>query len=85
MYFVFYPRHEFGCPHVGHCRHLGGAALSLLVHAADQETEWVNSLHRQIDALREENTAKYHKIQELTREFRGLCQEAWERGTTNMK
>jgi transposase len=66
MHFVFYPRHEFGCPHVGHCPHLGGAPLSLLVHAADQGTEWTNALHRQIDALREENTAKCHKIEELT-------------------
>jgi hypothetical protein len=66
MHFVFYPKDEFGCPHVGHCPHLGGAPLSLLVHAADQESEWVNSLQRQIDALREENTAKSHKIQALT-------------------
>jgi transposase len=66
MHFVFYPQHEFGCPHVGHCPHLGGAPLSLLVHAADVETEWGHSLHRRIDALREENTAKCHKIQELT-------------------
>jgi transposase len=66
MHFVFYPKHEFGCRHVGHCPHLGGAPLSLLVHAADEGTELTNALHRQIDALREENTAKYHKIQELT-------------------
>ena len=66
MHFVFYPKHEFGCRHVGHCPHLGGVPLSLLVHAADEGTEWTNSLHRRIDALREENTAKYHKIQELT-------------------
>ena len=65
MHFVFYPKHEYGCPHVSHCPHLGGAALGMLVNAADDQTEWVGSLHRQIDALRE-NTAKYHKIVELT-------------------
>jgi hypothetical protein len=30
MHFVSYPRHELGCPHVGHSPHLGGAPLSLL-------------------------------------------------------
>jgi len=66
MHFVFYPRHEFGCPHVGHCPHLGGASLGWLVQAADEQTEWTDSLLRQIDALRAEGTAKYHKIQERT-------------------
>ena len=66
MQFVFYPKHEYGCPHVSHCPHLGGASLGTLVLAADEDTEWTDSLLRQIDALRGEGTAKYHKIQELT-------------------
>lgn len=75
MHFVFYPKHEYGCPNVGHCPHLGGAPLSLLVRAADQETEWGQALHRRVDALREENTAKYHKIQELTARVEELQRE----------
>jgi transposase len=66
MHFVFYPKHEYGCPHVGHCPHLGGAALDTLVSAADQQTEWMDALYRQVDSLRAENTAKYHKIEALT-------------------
>ena len=66
MHFVFYPTHEFRCAHVSHCPHLGGAALSTLVDAADEQTEWTDALLRQIDTLRAEGTAKYHQIQELT-------------------
>jgi transposase len=66
MPFAFYPKHEYRCQHVGHCPHLGGASLGWLVHAADEQKEWTGSLLRQIDALREEDAAKYHKIEELT-------------------
>jgi hypothetical protein len=64
MHFCFYPEHDYGCPHVMHCPHLGGAALGSLVLAADEQTEWMEALHRQIDSLRTENTAKCHKIEE---------------------
>jgi hypothetical protein len=43
---------------------LGGAPLSLLVHSADQQTEWTEALHRQIDALRAKDAAKQRTIQE---------------------
>ena len=75
MHFVFYPKHEYGCPHVGHCPHLGGASLGSLVLAADDGTEWTDSLLRQIDALRAEGTAKYHKIEELTAKVEQLERE----------
>ena len=75
MHFVFYPRHEYGCPHVRHCPHLGGAALGSLVLAADEQTEWTDALLRQIDALRAEATAKYHKIEELTAQVEQLQRE----------
>jgi len=65
MQFPFYPKHEYGCPHVGHCPHIGGASLGTLVHAAGEQTEWMDALHRQIDALRAESTAKYEKIKQL--------------------
>ena len=75
MQFVFYPKHEFGCQHVSHCPHLGGASLGWLVQAAEEQTEWTDSLLRQIDALRAEGTAKYHKIQELTAQVEQLQRE----------
>lgn len=75
MHFVFYPKHEFGCPHVGCCPHLGGASLGRLVHAADEQTEWMGALYRQVDSLRAENTVKYHKIEELTARIEQLERE----------
>ena len=65
MQFEFYPKHDFGCLHVNHCPHLGGAALGWLVLAANEQTEWTDSLLRRIDALQAEDTAKSHKIMEL--------------------
>ena len=75
MQFAFYPKHEYGCPHVSHCPHLGGAALGFLVHAAEECTEWTDSLLRQIDALRTEDTAKGSKIEALTAENEQLKRE----------
>jgi transposase len=75
MHFCFYPKHEFGCPHVNHCPHLGGAALGTLVLAADEQTEWTDSLLRQIDSLRAEDTAKYHKIEEQAARIEQLERE----------
>jgi transposase len=72
MHFVFNAKHEYGCPHVRHCPHLGGASLGFLVDAADEQTEWTDSLLRQIDTLRTENTAKYQKIEALTAEIEQL-------------
>jgi predicted nucleic acid-binding Zn-ribbon protein len=54
---------------------LGGAALSTLVDAADEQTEWTDALLRQIDTLRAEGTAKYHQIQELTDRVEQLQRE----------
>jgi transposase len=75
MHFVFYPKHDYRCPHVSHCPHLGGAALGTLVDAADQQTEWTDALHRQIDALRAENTATHDKIEKLTARIEQLERE----------
>jgi hypothetical protein len=75
MHFVFYPNHQFGCRHVKCCPHLGGASLGSLVDAADEQTEWTDALHRQIDTLRAENSAKYEKIQQLTARIEQLERE----------
>ena len=64
MQFPFYPKHQYGCPVVGNCPHIGGASLGMLVHAASQQTDWTSGLQRQIDSLRKENSANYVKIKE---------------------
>jgi hypothetical protein len=57
MQFCFYPRHEYACPHVGHCPHLGGAALGTLVLAAGENDDYLKMLHGQWDAERQRNSA----------------------------
>ena len=52
MQFCFYPRHEYACPHVGHCPHLGGAALGSVVDAASDQGDYLDMLHGQLDAAR---------------------------------
>ena len=59
MDFVFYPKHEHGCPHVGHCPHVGGAGLGALVLAANDRNQYVAMLHGQLDEERRRNTALY--------------------------
>jgi transposase len=75
MHFIFYPRHDYGCPHVGDCPHLGGMSLGSLVLAAEEETEWTDALQRQVDALREEGCTKSQKIAELTARVEQLQRE----------
>jgi transposase len=53
MTFCFYPKHEFACPQLKHCPHLGGAALGTLVHVANTGGDTVDGLHRQLDAARQ--------------------------------
>ena len=55
MQFCFYPNHEHACPDVGHCPHLGGAALGALVLRANQSGTTIDGLHRTIDAERKRN------------------------------
>ncbi len=50
MEFCFYPHHEHGCPHVGHCPHLGGTALATLVQAASDNGQMLDMLHGQFQA-----------------------------------
>jgi len=52
MDFCFYPNHEHGCPHVGHCPHLGGAALGTLVYDANENGQMLDMLHGQLDDAR---------------------------------
>ena len=52
MHFCFYPNHEYDCPNVSHCPHLGGAALGTLVLTANQSGDTFDVLHKTIDAER---------------------------------
>jgi transposase len=68
MKFCFYPKHEFACPNVRHCPHLGGAALGTLVLAANSSGDTIDRLHRQLQASRE-------SVAELVAETESLEQE----------
>src|SRR5712691_11475020 len=57
MQFCFYPRHEYACPQVSHCPHLGGAALGTLVLAAGENDDYLKMLHGQLHAERQRNSA----------------------------
>jgi transposase len=65
MDFVFYPKHEHRCPHVGHCPHLGGAALGTLVLAANERNQYFAMLRGQLDEERRRNTALFAENQSL--------------------
>ena len=56
MQFSFYPKHEHGCEHVGHCPHVGGAAIGYLVHLANSSGSTSLYLHQSLDAERQRNS-----------------------------
>ena len=77
MSFCFYPKHEFACPQLMHCPHLGGAALGAVVHIANTSGDTVDLLYRQLDAARQsvsdlvaENEALKREIERLKLELK---------------
>lgn len=68
MEFCFYPRHEYACPHIGHCPHLGGAALSTLVAAASEQCQYRDMLHGQLDFERQQVAELLAEIEQLRKE-----------------
>jgi transposase len=50
--FCFYPKHEYACPQLSHCPHLGGAAVASVVQAANEGDQGFDRLNRQLDAAR---------------------------------
>jgi transposase len=77
MSFCFYPKHEFACPQLQHCPHLGGAALGVVVHVANSSGDIVDQLHRQLDAARRsvsdlviENESLKHEVERLKLELK---------------
>ena len=69
MSFCFYPNHEHGCPNVGHCPHLGGAALGTVVLRANENEEFLRYLHATIDAERKRNSELFEENQRLQKEL----------------
>lgn len=68
MHFPFYPKHEHGCPNVGHCPHLGGAALGTLVLIANTSGKTTTSLHQTIDTERKRYSELLDKYVQLEQE-----------------
>ena len=69
MQFCFYLNHEHACPDVGHCPHLGGAALRTLVLSANQSGTTIDGLHRTIDAERKRNAELAERNQKLAEQL----------------
>lgn len=69
MEFCFYPRHEYACPEIGHCPHLGGAALATLVNAAGEQGQYLDMLHGRLDFEREQNAKLARENERLQREL----------------
>jgi plasmid maintenance system antidote protein VapI len=69
MQFCFYPRHEFDCEHVGHCPHLGGAAVGTVVRLANENGQFQRQLHGTIDAQREQISRLLEENQRLQTEL----------------
>jgi transposase len=70
--FVFYPNHQYGCPQLMHCPHVGGAALGSVVFEANQNDEQHSWLFRQLDGFRDENALKARRIAELEERVKEL-------------
>ena len=75
MNFCFYPKHEFACPHVNHCPHLGGAGLGTLVHLANSGGDSLDYAHRQLDATRKSVSELVAENEALKREIERLILE----------
>ena len=69
MEFCLYPRHEYACPQIRHCPHLGGAALSTLVTAASEQGQYLDMLHGQLDFERQQVAKLVAENEELQRQL----------------
>ena len=69
MKFCFYPKHEYACPNVSHCPHLGGASLGTLVSAASDHDDHFKMVYGQLDFERERNSRLVAENEELRRQL----------------
>lgn len=69
MKFCFWPKHEYACPHISHCPHLGGAALGTLVLAASDHDDHFKMVYGQLDFERERNTRLVDENEKLRKEL----------------
>lgn len=72
MSFCFYPKHQFACPQLMHCPHLGGAALGAVVQVANTSDDTIHLLHRQLDAARQSVSDLRAENETLKREVERL-------------
>jgi hypothetical protein len=72
MHFCFYPKHEYGCPHVSHCPHLGGAALGTLVSVAGEQDGFRRMLLGQLDFEREQVSRRVEENEQLKAQIEQL-------------
>jgi transposase len=72
MAFCFYPKHQFACPQLKHCPHLGGAAVGAVVHVANTSGDTVDRLYRQLDATRQSVSDLAAENETLKREIERL-------------
>jgi hypothetical protein len=77
MQFRFCPQLEQSCPHVGHCPHLGGAALGTLVTWANTSGDTIDHPHKALDAERERNAKLVEENLRL--------EKAWEQAKLELK
>jgi transposase len=77
MQFRFCPQLEQSCPHVGHCPHLGGAALGTLVTWANTSGDTIDHLRKALDAERERNAKLVEENLRL--------EKAWEQAKLELK
>ena len=64
MSFVFYPKHEYGCPCVKYCPHVGGASIGQVVREANHNREHHQYLLDQVDALQEQNRQLHEQLEQ---------------------
>jgi len=69
MQVAFYPNHEFRCPQVSHCPHLGNAALGTVVNLANATLAHRDATFRTIEVQREQISKLLGDIQRLEQEL----------------
>jgi hypothetical protein len=69
MKFCFCSNHQYACPKVSHCPHLGGASLGALVLAASDHDDHFRMVDGQLDFERQRNSTLVAENERLEREL----------------